>query len=81
MAVVMLLNYQRFPQKASLRRKEVRQRAWARSALKLAKVAGFSRALGILQNPLRLCFRLAFACRFRLPSGEPAGTDGASSQP
>ena len=50
MAVDMLLKSIRFSQKASLRRKEVRQRAWARSALKLAKVAGFSRALGLFQS-------------------------------
>lgn len=50
MAVVMLLKNKRFSQKASLRRKEVRKRAWARSALKLAKVMTDSlRVLGFLQ--------------------------------
>ena len=48
MAVVMLLKNKRFSQKASLRRKEVRKRAWARSALKLAKVTTDSvRVLGL----------------------------------
>lgn len=81
MAVVMLLKNNRFSQKASLRRKEVRKRAWARSALKLAIVAGVIPCARLVSK--HFCLALptrSFACRFRPPSGEPAGTDGASSK-
>ena len=37
-------------QKASLRRKEVRRRTWARSALKLAKVAGVIPCARLVSN-------------------------------